>query len=58
MMTCPFCGSVRPQTVGGECGDPFNRRPERTVCLDCGRTTGGRPERMTVRPRRRKSPPV
>lgn len=35
---CPLCGSRRIQTVGGENGDPFQRRPERAVCLDCGKT--------------------
>lgn len=40
-MKCPFCGSSRLQTSGGESGDPFDRRPQKTVCLDCGRTVGG-----------------
>lgn len=37
-LKCPFCGSHRIKTVGGENGDPFNRSPEKTVCLDCGMT--------------------
>ena len=37
-LKCPYCGSHRTQTVGGENGNPFDRRPEKTVCLDCGRT--------------------
>ena len=37
-LKCPFCGSYRTNTVGGENGNPFDRRPENTVCLDCGRT--------------------
>ena len=37
-LKCPYCGSHRAHTVGGENGNPFDRRPEKTVCLDCGRT--------------------
>ena len=37
-LKCPYCGSYRTQTVGGDNGNPFDRRPETTVCLDCGRT--------------------
>ena len=37
-LKCPYCDSHRIQTVGGDNGDPFDRRPEKTVCLDCGRT--------------------
>ena len=37
-LKCPYCGSNRTQTVGGENGNPFDRRPEKTVCLDCGMT--------------------
>ena len=37
MKKCPYCGSHRTHTVGGESGNPFDRRPEKTVCLDCGR---------------------
>lgn len=37
MIKCPFCGSSRLETVGGDNGDPFNRRSESTVCLECGR---------------------
>ena len=37
-LKCPYCGSHRTQTVGGENGNPFDRRPEKTVCLDCGMT--------------------
>ena len=37
-LKCPYCGSHRTQTVGGENGNPFDRRSEKTVCLDCGRT--------------------
>ena len=35
---CPFCGSHRTKTFGGENGDPFQRSPQKTVCLDCGMT--------------------
>ena len=24
--------------VGGDNGNPFDQRPEKTICLDCGRT--------------------
>ena len=37
-LKCPYCGSHRIQTVGGDNGNPFDKRPEKTVCLDCGRT--------------------
>ncbi len=37
-LKCPYCGSHRTQTVGGDNGNPFDRRSEKTVCLDCGRT--------------------
>ena len=37
-LKCPYCGSYRTQTVGGDNGNPFDRRPEKAVCLDCGRT--------------------
>ena len=37
-LRCPYCGSHRTQTVGGDTGNPFDRRPEKTVCLDCGMT--------------------
>ena len=37
-LKCPYCGSYRTQTVGGDNGNPFNRRPEKAVYLDCGRT--------------------
>lgn len=40
MLKCPYCGSHRLQTTGGEYGNPFDRRPEKTICLDCGRTIG------------------
>ena len=36
-LKCPYCGSHRTQTVGGDNGNPFDRRPEKTICLDCGR---------------------
>ncbi|MGN0551048.1 MAG: hypothetical protein ACI4I4_04305 [Acutalibacteraceae bacterium] len=35
---CPYCGSSRVETTGGENGNPFDRRPQKTVCADCGRT--------------------
>lgn len=37
-LKCPYCGSYRTQTVGDNNGNPFDRRPEKTVCLDCGMT--------------------
>ena len=37
-LKCPYCGSHRTGTVGGDNGNPFDRRPEKTVCLDCGMT--------------------
>ena len=37
-LKCPYCGSPRTQNVGGDNGNPFDRRPEKTVCLDCGIT--------------------
>lgn len=40
MIKCPFCGSNRLQTTSGKTGNPFDRRPEKTVCLECGRTFG------------------
>lgn len=44
MLTCPYCGSSRLQTAGGEYGNPFDRRDKRTTCLDCGRTVGTEPD--------------
>lgn len=38
---CPFCGSHRVVTEEGESGDPFDRRSDKTVCLDCGMILGG-----------------
>ncbi len=38
MIVCRFCGSGNTRTVGGPNGDPFDRQPEKTVCMDCGRT--------------------
>lgn len=39
---CIFCGSRNVITVGGDNGDPFgNKLPQKTVCLDCGRSMGG-----------------
>ncbi len=35
---CKFCGSKNVKVIGGNNGDPFDRRPERTVCAECGRT--------------------
>lgn len=35
-MICKFCGSRRIKTFS-DSGDPFDRYPEKTVCLDCGR---------------------
>lgn len=40
MLTCLYCGSSRLQTTGGDVGNPFDRRQEKTICLDCGRTVG------------------
>ena len=36
-LKCPYCGSHRIQTMCGDNGNPFDRRPKKTVCLDCGR---------------------
>ena len=44
MLNCPYCGSSRLQTTGGDIGNPFDRRREKTICLDCGRTVGTEPD--------------
>ena len=44
MLNCPYCGSSRLQTTGGKNGNPFDRRQEKTICLDCGRTIGTEPD--------------
>ena len=44
MLKCPYCGSSRLQTTGGDIGNPFDRRKEKTICLDCGRTVGTEPD--------------
>ena len=43
-LKCPYCGSSRLQTTGGYTGNPFDRRKEKTICLDCGRTVGTEPD--------------
>lgn len=44
MLKCPYCGSSRLQTTGGDYGNPFDRRKEKTICLDCGRTVATEPD--------------
>lgn len=44
MLKCPYCGSSRLQTTGGDIGNPFDRRKEKTNCLDCGRTVVTEPD--------------
>ena len=44
MLTCRYCGSHRLETVGGDYGNPFDRRQEKTICLDCGRTVATEPD--------------
>lgn len=44
MLTCRYCGSSRLQTTGGYTGNPFDRRKEKTICLDCGRTVATEPD--------------
>ena len=44
MLKCPYCGSSRLQTTGGDIGNPFDRRQEKTICLDCGRTVVTEPD--------------
>ena len=43
-LKCPYCGSSRLQTTGGDYGNPFDRRKEKTICLDCGRTVATEPD--------------
>ena len=38
MLTCPFCGSHRIETIGGDYGNPFDRRKEKKICMDYWRT--------------------
>ena len=44
MLKCPYCGSHRLKKTDGATGNPFDRRPEKTVCLDCGRAVGVHPD--------------
>ena len=44
MLTCRYCGSHRLETVGGDYGNHFDRRKEKTICLDCGRTVATEPD--------------
>lgn len=44
MLKCPYCGSFNLKTIGGENGNPFDRRQEKTICADCGRTVGLKPD--------------
>ncbi len=34
---CRYCGSRNIRVVGGDYGDPFDRKPEQHICQNCGR---------------------
>ena len=44
MLTCRYCGSHRLETVGGDYGNPLDRRKEKTIGLDCSRTVATEPD--------------
>jgi len=41
--TCRYCGSRNIRIIGGDYGDPFDRKPEQHICQDCGRLLWSEP---------------
>ncbi len=35
--TCRYCGSRNIRVIGGDYGNPFDRKPEQHICQNCGR---------------------